>query len=295
MDPSSKNTYTPARAETKSGSAYGKIWPEACIEQNPSVYLQSGPEFIPLTIDEFDQAPSPRIIKSHAPPHLLLTGRRILPDLPPHADMRDGGDTKCISGAQLSLPEGVKVIVVTRNPLDACVSSYYHAWNPCKSGWPFSAWAAAWLSGHVPHGSWFEWVKAWSREALANPAQILWLQFEDVKSDPFKVTRQIAQFLSPPLSVFNEVGSGGEEDIIAAVVQASSFESMKEQASGRDSGAAQGHLRKGVIGDWRNHFSEPLKNEFLVEYHRLLAGSGLEYCLGQREDGTEEMLSTSIS
>lgn len=37
------------------------------------------------------------------------------------------------------------------------------------------------------------------------------------------------------------------EDIIAAVVQASSFEAMKEQAAGRDnSGAAQGHLRKGT-------------------------------------------------
>jgi hypothetical protein len=78
--------------------------------------------------------------------------------------------------------------------------------NISKSGWPFSAWAAAWLSGNVPHGSWFEWVKAWSQEALANPAQILWLQFEEVKSDPFKVTRQIAQFLSPPLSVFDDVG-----------------------------------------------------------------------------------------
>ena len=45
-------------------------------------------------------------------------------------------------------------------------------------------------------------------------------------------------------------GSGGDgEDIIAAAVQASSFEAMKEQASGRDSGAAQGHLRKGIVGE----------------------------------------------
>lgn len=128
MDPSSKNTYMPTRAES-----FGKIWPEACVEQNPSAYLQSGPEFISLSINDFDQAPSPRIIKSHAPPHLLLTGRRSPPDLPRH-DAGDGGsgDSSCSSGEQLWLPEGAKVIVVTRNPLDACVSSYYHAWNPCK-------------------------------------------------------------------------------------------------------------------------------------------------------------------
>jgi hypothetical protein len=35
------------------------------------------------------------------------------------------------------LPKGLKVIIVSRNPLDACVSSFYHAWNPAKSGWPF--------------------------------------------------------------------------------------------------------------------------------------------------------------
>jgi hypothetical protein len=50
-----------------------------------------------------------------------------------------------------------------------------------------------------------------------------------------------------------------------------------------------------VIGDWKNHFSEPLKDEFLMEYHRLLVGSGLEYRLGQREDGTEEILSARIT
>ena len=46
--------------------------------------------------------------------------------------------------------------------------------------------------------------------------------------------------------IFKCKGSDGD-DIIAAVVQASSFEAMKEQADGRDSGAAQGHLRKGFV------------------------------------------------
>ena len=51
----------------------------------------------------------------------------------------------------------------------------------------------------------------------------------------------------------------------------------------------------GVIGDWRTHFSDALKDEFCAEYHRVLTGSGLEYRLGQREDGTEEVLSAAIS
>ena len=111
----------------KSGSSSsGKIWPEACIGQNPSIFLQSGPEFFLLSINEFDH----RILKSHAPPHLLITGR----GSPSHlsgSGCSSGGDE---SKEEFALPEGVKVIIVTRNPLDPCVSSYYHAWNPCKVG-----------------------------------------------------------------------------------------------------------------------------------------------------------------
>ena len=138
MNPSTKNTYTPIRTASASSSgegggkggtssSSGKIWPEACIEQNPSIFLQSGPEFFLLSINEFDQAPSPRILKSHA---LLITGR----GSPSHlsgSGCSSGGDE---SKEEFALPEGVKVIIVTRNPLDACVSSYYHAWNPCKVG-----------------------------------------------------------------------------------------------------------------------------------------------------------------
>lgn len=111
MNPASKNVHVPNQ------SHIGKIWPEACIEQNPQVHLKTGLEFVPITMDEFDAAPSPRILKSHAPPNLLLSGK---------GTPSEGGFSH--------LPPGIKVVVVTRNPLDACVSSYYHAWNPSKVG-----------------------------------------------------------------------------------------------------------------------------------------------------------------
>ena len=69
MGPAAKNVYVPSYRE-----APGKIWPEACVEQNPVVHtrLVTGNEFVPITMGEFDDAPSPRTLKSHAPPHLLL-------------------------------------------------------------------------------------------------------------------------------------------------------------------------------------------------------------------------------
>jgi hypothetical protein len=71
---------------------------------------------VPLSWESFDTAPAPRVIKTHAPLQLLL-----------------GTNGRGVE----ALPERTKVVVVSRNPLDACVSCYYHAWNPFKSGWPF--------------------------------------------------------------------------------------------------------------------------------------------------------------
>jgi len=256
MNSATKNTYVPSMPENG-----GKIWPEACINQVPAVSARTGAEFVPISFQDFDSAPDPRTIKSHSPPCLLLTG-------------------SAAGGGFANLAAGIKVVIVTRNPLDACVSAYYHAWNPHRSGWPFSAWAAAWISGNVLHGSWFQWVKEWHEEAKKNPERVLFIQYEDLKSDAIATTRRVANFIniSPTLA--------SDADFIKSVAKASSFEAMKEQATVAGDGlaaAAAGHLRKGVTGDWRNHFSLTLKNEFLAVYKRELAGTGLVFSLGQGE------------
>ena len=258
MDPAAKNVYVPSNKE-----APGKIWPEACVEQNPAVHTRivPGHEFAPISLQEFDEAPAPRTLKSHAPPHLLLTGA---------GAGADGG------GGVVALPSSTKVLVVTRNPLDACVSCFYHAWNPSKSGWPFAAWAAAWLSGNVPHGCWFDWVKAWKAEADAQPGRVLWVQFEDLKADPVGTVRRVAAFLDPAL--------GADEDLVQQVARASSFDAMREQAAAgkREEGEA-GHLRKGVAGDWRNHFNDALRADFEQKYREKLRGTGIVFSLGEGE------------
>ena len=109
LNPATKNTYVPG-----SGSV-GKIWPEACVEQAAS--FQGRGEFSPINFQDFDDAPSPRVLKSHAPLQKMV-------------GVQDMG----VKG----LPEGTKVVVVSRNPFDACASGYYHAWNPYKCGWPFA-------------------------------------------------------------------------------------------------------------------------------------------------------------
>mmetsp|Transcript_102860 Transcript_102860/g.201720 ORF Transcript_102860/g.201720 Transcript_102860/m.201720 type:complete len:349 (-) Transcript_102860:266-1312(-) len=246
LDPSSKNIYRP---ESK---APGKLWPEATINQDPSVQETSGLEFAPLTFEEFNSAPEPRVIKSHARYEHLL-----------------GCKEQGLGG----LPNGVKVLIVSRNPLDACVSSYYHAFNPFKSGWAFDAWAGVFLSGEIMFGSYFEWVKGWWENLGAHPGKGLWLQYEDMQTDPRGQIVKIAEYLQIPVT----------DEVVDKVLLYSSFDSMKEQAQtkGGDHG---GHLRQGKLGDWKNHFDAALVQEFRDRYKAELAGTGLVYTVGQGEE-----------
>jgi hypothetical protein len=110
LNPAAKNSYT-------GEGRPGKIWIEAQMCQEGVNHPNIGKnEFTNLSKDGFDNAPSRRVIKTHAPVDLIIGTKGL--------------------GFE-GLPNGTKVIAVVRNPLDACVSSYYHAFNPFKSGWPF--------------------------------------------------------------------------------------------------------------------------------------------------------------
>ena len=244
-----KNVTNPADKNVYKEGSLGKIWPEACIDQAPHVHEKTGMEMFPITMDVFNNAPEPRVIKSHAPVSHILGS----------------------SGQGLStLPKGIKVIVVTRNPLDACVSCYFHAWNPAKSGWPFPAWAAAWFNGFVPHGSWFDWVRDWANYSKGEfKDQIHWVQFEDLKANPEDTVQKLANFL----------GVGDDKELVQSAVEDSSFESMKEKATSQGEKECA-HLRKGVSGDWRNYFTDELANEFIEKSNDSLIGTGINYSLG---------------
>jgi len=246
MDPSHKNIFQPG---TKFLS---KMWPEAAIEQDPMWGTKAGKEFATISMEDFDTAVEPRVIKTHQQASLLL-----------------GCGRQCLK----NLPEGTKTIIVNRNPLDACVSCYYHAFNPYKSGWPFDAWASVWLAGNISFGSWFDWVKSWYTEVQSNPGRALWLHYEDMQKDARGEIAKIATYLDLLVT----------EELLDKVVLHSSFDSMKQQAAAKG-GDAGGHLRKGKSGDWRNHFSDEMLAEYRAHYAREMAGTGLVFSIGDDAD-----------
>ena len=81
--------------------------------------------------------------------------------------------------------------------------------------------------------------------------------------NPFEIVKELALFL----------GTRSDDDFIHQVVESSSFDAMKESAQNSLGGEAAGHLRKGVSGDWKNHFTDELVQEFLDTPCRFLVDS----------------------
>ena len=263
LNPLHKNTLD------RASGCVGKIWPEMAVidgltdgadeAATGTAKACMGEGKARMSVADFDALPAPRILKTHAPRPLFL------------AEVK--------SGEAGGLTEGVKVIYVTRNPFDACVSCYYHpkpGVSPASTGWPFDAFAKLWLSERVEFGGWANHVRGWHAERQRSPEQILWLSYEELVSAPPASIAKIAAF----------IGVEADAELVQRVADGSSFGNVKAAAQQALSSGRQGdlsHLRKGGVGDWRNHFSESLRADFDSELSRLLGGVDLAFDIGEHE------------
>ncbi|NWZ10112.1 ST2B1 Sulfotransferase, partial [Agelaius phoeniceus] len=146
-----------------------------------------------------------------------------------------------------------KVIYVARNPKDVAVSFYHfhHLAKFLPDPSSFDAFLTQFLEGTVHYGSWFEHVKGWlgQRHLL----DILFVTYEELHQDLRGTAQRLSSFLGCPLA----------PGTLAALEQHCSFSAMRDNAMANYSlipseimDHSQGRfMRKGVVGDWRSHFS----------------------------------------
>ena len=224
LTPSNKNNFNKI---TNSG----KIWIEDMVEQDLNYKLKAGKLSTNISIEEFNLITSPRIIKTHSQPKIFLGKKNIFFE---NIINNDG-----------------LFIIIFRNPLDICVSAYYHYRNidPIYNI-PFNDWFEIWLSGYVPWGDYFNWVEEWSKYINKNK-NIYYLFYEDLKNNSVCEIKKLSLFLNKKLSFNN----------ILKISNEIKFESMKKKAIFQG-GDINNHLRKGEINDWKNYINDEMLNIF---------------------------------
>ncbi|XP_048225364.1 sulfotransferase 2A1-like [Perognathus longimembris pacificus] len=162
-----------------------------------------------------------------------------------------------------------KVIYVLRNPKDALVSGYYFYsqskfMKNAESLQQFYEW---FIQGNVPYGSWFAHVLGWM--SMQESKNVLVLSYEALKKDTGSTVEKICQFLGKKL----------EPEDLDLVLENISFQAMKENTMsnysllGEDSIPAGVLLtRRGITGDWKNHFTIAKAEAFQKTFQEKMAG-----------------------
>ncbi|XP_007536317.1 sulfotransferase 2B1 isoform X2 [Erinaceus europaeus] len=163
-----------------------------------------------------------------------------------------------------------KVIYIGRNPRDVVVSlyHYYKIAGHLKDPGTSDQFLQNFLKGEVQFGSWFDHIKGWIR--MQNKENFLFITYEELKQDLHHSVQRICQFLDQPLS----------EEALASVVEHSAFGAMKANTMSNHTLLPPSLLdqrrgaffRKGVCGDWKNHFTVAQSEAFDRVYREQMRG-----------------------
>ena len=146
-------------------------------------------------------------------------------------------------------------LYVARNPFDCAVSFYHHTKGFVQhydfAEGNFDDYFECFIRGEVDFGDYFENVLSWFRHR--RDSNLLFVTYEELKADLERAVIRIAAFLGP-----EHAATVADPSVRRRILDFAGFESMSRDqarwASTRPDGMSP-FVRKGVVGDWVNHFS----------------------------------------
>jgi hypothetical protein len=168
-----------------------------------------------------------------------------------------------------------RYVLVFRNPFDCAVSFFHHTRGFVKhydfAEGTFEDYLPLFVAGEVDFGDYFEHAVSWL--SVAEQPNVFWTTYERMKADLDSEIVRLAAFLGGPAGAAAEDAALREQ-----IVTASSFASMAKNqqrwSSKRPEGMTE-FVRKGIVGDWRRHFSPETMRPLLDRAERSLAATPL--------------------
>ncbi|NXA97033.1 ST1D1 Sulfotransferase, partial [Melanocharis versteri] len=205
----------------------------------------------PSGVEQLENTPSPRLVKTHLPVQFLPT-----------------------SFWEKDCKLTWQIIYMARNPKD--VVSYYYFHQMAKKH-PDPGTKAEFLenfmAGKVAYGCWYDHVHGWWEKEQEK--KILHLFYEDMKKNPQQEVQEILKFPGKELV----------EGTVERILHHTSFQAMKKNPAANyetmvptvTDHSVSPFLRKGISGDWKNHFTVAQNERFDQHYQEHKAGSDLHF------------------
>ena len=163
-----------------------------------------------------------------------------------------------------------KYIYTFRNPKDVVVSDFHYAKGMKFTSYKgtFEEYLGLFMRGELSHGFWYDHVLGWwTNRGRPN---VLLISYESLILEFKGTVTKIADFLGLKIT----------EEIFQLVLEYTKFDSVKINKFVNKSiipwnPDSPAFIRKGIIGDWKNHFTQKQNKEFEAWYITPLQDSGL--------------------
>ena len=174
----------------------------------------------------------------------------------------------------------IKYIYVARNPKDVCVSFWHFSrtqmlkFSKDDTKTPWDKFVTDFMEvkslGRM-YGGWLNHVLEWWKHQ--DEPNIMFLKYETMKKRPQQTVKDIAKFIG-----IDDISQG----LVETVVDQASFPKMFHNSTvnnRKKEGASVEvtFLRKGLVGDWRNHFTDVQNEQFEEKIVKVLEENGLKF------------------
>nr|BBB86725.1 sulfotransferase [Watasenia scintillans] len=159
------------------------------------------------------------------------------------------------------LPPGVqekkiKTVMMARNLKDIAVSFYSQVTRKDHDDdyqGSFEGFLDIFMAGQLGYGSWFDYMLDWQKSFEDNPDwPVHIILFEDLKEDPTREIQKLARYL----------GKNDDAEHCSQIAEKCHIDRLKEIKPE----PMMKFFRKGIVGDWKNLFSQDQNDEFEETY-----------------------------
>ncbi|PON79771.1 Sulfotransferase domain containing protein [Parasponia andersonii] len=187
----------------------------------------------------------------------------------------------------VSLPESVKtsackIVYLCRNPKDIFVSLWHFTNRLRPESWGQNSMEESFdkfCNGVSLYGPfWDHLLGYWKVSSeTERPEKVLFLNYDEMRKEPFYHVKKLAEFVEFPFSVEEEANGD-----VARILELCSFDNLSNLEVNKSGKLWSGEenkafFRRGEVGDWMNHLTPEMAEKLDSLVEQKLHGSGLKF------------------
>ncbi|KAJ4883387.1 Cytosolic sulfotransferase 1 [Raphanus sativus] len=196
---------------------------------------------------------SPRLFSTHMPLHTIKENLK---------------DSPC------------KIVYLCRNAKDALISRWFYRCkyqNKDAARSILESMFESFCSGVGFYGPIWDHALSYWKGSLENPKNVLFMRYEELKTEPSAQLKRLAEFLGCPFT--EEEEENGLVEKILELCSLDNLSGLEVNKTGKTwtNVDYKSYFRKGEVGDWKNYLTPEMETKIDMIIDEKLKGSGLTF------------------